>query len=108
MFTDVVSGLGSFEGEDGEIVIAPSWSTTLFFVWHSSCCLEVRRWRTSCHKVTSCNFLLILCDFNGFFIVKQSHTTEQKDIYFLSTLYKRYGARYKVADDITITVKVFK
>jgi hypothetical protein len=43
-----------------------------------------------------------------FFIVKQSHTTGQKDIYFLSTLCKRYGTRYKLADDVTITAKVFR
>jgi hypothetical protein len=37
-----------------------SWSAARFFVWHLLCCLEVRGWRTSCHKVTSRNFLLSL------------------------------------------------
>jgi hypothetical protein len=37
-----------------------SWSAMRFFVLHLSCCLDVRGWRTSCHKVTSRNFLLSL------------------------------------------------
>jgi len=41
-----------------------SWSAMRFFVWHLSCCLEVRGWRTSCHNVTSRNFLPSLRDFN--------------------------------------------
>jgi hypothetical protein len=60
--------------EDGEIGDTLSWSAVRFFVLHLSCCFEVRGWRTSCHNVTSRNFLPGLRDFNDmFFHCETSH-----------------------------------
>jgi hypothetical protein len=40
-----------------EIGDSLSWSAVPFFVWHSSCCLEVRGCRVECNTVTSRDFV---------------------------------------------------
>jgi hypothetical protein len=73
--------------EDGDIGDTLPWSAMRFFGWHLSCCLEVRGWRTSIHKVTSRNFLPSLRElYDMFFHCETSHIYSRY-IQYIYTVY---------------------
>ena len=86
---NVVSGSGSEGVEVCEIGDTMSWSAVRFFVLRLSCCLEVRGWRTSCHKVTSRNFLLSLRALYDMYKKDETSYTILLPLYVLYILYTK-------------------